>query len=197
MKITVGEKIGEGNYRICYAVTGTDLCIKKKKKYIAKKTFGHKLHYRSKIYNFFRFGGDLNRIEYKAIMSLPEELQPYMPSHVQLLKEDLIMQRAKNADGSYSKMMQKGGKVRNKVFWEHIDKIVMIFSEKNIFPSDIFRNGNNIVIKKISENEWIPVIIDFKRMNQNLDLFQYFEFGNKKKFYRRLNRFIKKFKPDF
>ncbi len=196
MEIKIGDKIGEGNYRVCHAIEDTDLCVKRTKKYVTKKIFGKKLFYRSDIYNFFKFGvSDLNIIEYKAMKSLPEELSAYLPKDLELTGDKLIMERTKNYDGSYSKMMIGNGKVDNAVFWKHIDAMLAVFIKNKTFPTDIFYRGNNLMIKKISNDEWKPIMIDFKRVKKGIDLFHYFEFGRNKTFYRRLKRFQKDFRP--
>jgi len=197
LDITIEENIGEGNFRSTYAIKGKDLCLKKHKKYVTKIIKGYSIDFRTPLFIFFKFGvTDLNAMEYKAIKKMPVELTPYIPTDIELIDEGLVMGRAKDMDGSYSKMMTKNfDLIHNKAFWKHIDIIVEIFRKHKIFPSDILYIGNNLIVKKVSEEEWIPVIIDFKRMNMGFDLFSYFEFGNEKTFNRRLARFKKTYKP--
>ncbi|NAS30514.1 hypothetical protein GTQ40_06000 [Flavobacteriaceae bacterium R38] len=197
MSISIGEIIGEGNFRTTYAVKDKDLCLKKHKKYVTKIIYGLKIDFRSNFFIFLKFGvSDLNVMEYKAIKKMPAELTPYIPSDIEFIKgEGLVMGRAKDVDGTYSEMMANFGPIHNKAFWEHIERMIKIFEDNNIYPSDILYKGNNLIVKKVSDEEWIPIIIDFKRMNMGYDLFSRFEFGSKKTFYRRLKRFKEAFKP--
>lgn len=201
MEIIIGDKIGEGNFRQCYEIVGTDLCTKRAKKHIMKEIFGRTIYLNASIYSLLKFGAtNLNKIEYKAIKSLPKELIPYLPAKISLTDDDLIMERSKDFDGSYSRIAIDNGLINNDAFWKHVTHIVTVLEENKVFPSDVFRNGNNVIVKRVSEEEWMPVLIDFKRIGYRSDPFQFnllLKSEQSKKFHRRLLEFHKRFDPKF
>ncbi len=183
----LAEKIFEGHHRECYAVAGQNLIVKKLKP-------------RPKIFwiradRFYR--RNVNREEYDLYRCLPVTLREYFPSYVELKDDMLIMERITDFDGSFSKTVLEYGRVANEYFWKDVETIVEILKKERLWLFDIFHYGNNMVVKKVSEKVYRPVIIDFKRMGWNsypLQVNLLFESECRKKFHRRLKKFVRRFK---
>ncbi len=181
------EKIGEGRHRDCFAVAGEDLIAKKLKPGVKN----------SGILTGRLFRRDVNREEYELYRRFPSGLGKYLPSYVELKEDILLMERIVDFDGSYSKTVLEHGKVANENFWKDVDSIVEILTRERLWLFDIFHYGNNIVVKKTTPEIFRPVIIDFKRVGWQAypaQLNLIFESERRKKFYRRLSKFIEKFK---
>ena len=191
------EIIGEGIYRQCFATHNPDLCVKKMKPNIIKQYFGFKFDFDMNRYMKIKFGfSDINKIEYSQIAKLPEALNKFIPSDIELTENGLIMERPKNYTGDYAINMIKFGKVSNDYFWSCIDDICAVFDENELWYQDVFYNGNNVLVKKLSKDKFMPIIIDFKNIGKNFDPLQFnllIRSEQKRKFYRRLDRFKNKF----
>jgi hypothetical protein len=194
MALNIGEKIGEGGYRECWEVLNTNLCAKSLKKKITKSYWGKiNIYFSSTLYTRLKFGiCDFNQWEYKIFKSLPKELHDYFPRNLQMKEDLLIMERPRDYDGAYSQTVGEMGSVSNVAFWIHVNKIVEILLVRQLFLLDVFYRGNNILVRKISPQEWRPVLTDVKRMGRSTYPFQPLLFSQKeqqKKFCRRLERF--------
>ena len=109
------------------------------------------------------------------------------------------MERPKDYTGDYSVNMIAFGKVRNDYFWSCVDEICAIFDERKLWYQDVFFKGNNILVKKVSKDKFVPIIIDFKNIGKNFDPIQLnllLRSEQKRKFYRRFNRFKTEFYPN-
>ena len=194
------EIIAEGTYRQCYATQNPNLCVKILKPNIIKQYFGFKFDFDMKRYLKFKFGfSDINMIEYQQITKLPEELKEFIPSDIELTEKGLIMERPKDYTGDYSLNMIRFGKVSNDYFWSCVDEICAVFDERKLWYQDVFFKGNNIMVKKVSKDKFVPIIIDFKNIGKNFDPFQLnllLRSEQKRKFYRRFNRFKTEFYPN-
>ena len=183
----LAEKIFEGHHRECFAVAGKNLIVKKLKR--RPKIFWIRA---DKLYR-----RNVNKEEYDFYRSLPSSLREYFPSYVELKDNMLIMERITDYEGEFSKTVLEYGKVTNEYFWKDVETIVEILTKERLWLFDIFHCGNNMVVKKVSEKVYRPVIIDFKRMGWHsypLQINLLFESECRKKFHRRLKKFIKKFK---
>ncbi len=183
----LAEKIFEGHHRECFAISGKNLIVKKLKP-------GPKILW---IKTDWFYRRNVNREEYDLYRSLPDSLMKYFPSFVELKDDMLIMERITDFDGRFSKTVLEYGRVANEFFWKDVETIVEILKDENLWLFDIFHYGNNMVVKKVSEEVFRPVIIDFKRMGWSsypLQINLLFESECRKKFHRRLKKFIKKFK---
>jgi hypothetical protein len=191
MKIT--EIIGEGLYRQCYATQYRDLCVKRMKPNINKQYFGFSFNIDMKRYLKFKFGIlDMNKFEFNQITKLPDTLKEYIPSEVKLTEVGLIMGRPKDYTGEYSVNMIEFGKVRNEHFWNCVDEICAVFEESNLWYHDIFFKGNNVLVKKVSKDKFVPIMIDLKEIGKNLSPVQFhlmLKSEQKRKFYRRFDMF--------
>ena len=192
--------IGEGTYRHCYATPNPDLCIKKMKPNIVKQYFGFKFNIYMERYLKFKFGiSDINRVEYRQIAKLPEPLKAYIPSNIELTKEGLIMGRPRDYNSDYSVSMIEFGKVRNEYFWNCVDEIRAVFDESKLWYQDVFFLGNNVLVKKVSKDKFVPIMIDLKNIGKNFDPIQFnllLRSEQRRKFYRRFNRFKTAFYPN-
>lgn len=191
------EKIGEGRYRECFAL-GTNLCVKKTKVKMVKTYWGFNVSFNMKLYIWLKFRTrNFNRKEYEIFLNLPTELQDYIPRSIRMEEELIIMERPRDFDGVYSKTAQKSGLISNPIFWKHVENIADILLRNNLFFLDIFYHGNNIIVKKISPDEWKPILIDVKRLGFYTYPFQLnliFKSQQRKKFLRRMERFQKNHK---
>jgi len=191
MKIT--EIIGEGAYRNCYATQNPDICIKRMKPIVNKRYFGFNFSIDMKRYLKIKFGiSDLNKVEFSQITKLPQSLKAYIPSEIHLTETELIMGRPKDYNGEYSKSMIEFGKVKNEYFWKCVDEICTVFEEHSLWYQDVFFKGNNILVKKVSRDRFVPIMIDLKELGNNLSPIQInliLKSEKKRKFYRRFDRF--------
>lgn len=198
--IEKGELIGDGNFRICYAIKNTDLSIKINRKWVVKTIAGFKIPFPAFIFSLLKFGTfNPNKKEFDIIQQLPLELLTYLPKHLELQEGNLIQTRPKDFDNNYSSTVIKYGKVENDIFWNHVQNIENIFIKYQFFPLDIFRGGGNVIIEKKSETEWKPIIIDIKRIGyrpivDSLDLKLIFKSAQEQKFLQRMHNFKLKYK---
>lgn len=179
------KEIGMWNHRICYEIVDSDLCAKK----IKPLTF----HIRSLIAHIFR---DINQEELKIFNSLPDDLKTYFPDYYEKKNDMLISQRPKDFDGSFSKTLIEYGPIENVYFWESIDIIISLMTKHKLRFFDAFHQGNNIVVQKISEDKYKPIIIDCKRVwwaAYPLQVNLLFNSEKQKKFNRRIVQFKQSF----
>ena len=192
-----GQLIGEGGYRKCYTTDSPDLCVKRMKSNIIKHYFGFNFNFNMKMYLRIKFGiSDMNQLEFDQIKKLPESLKAYIPSNIGLTREGLMMGRPKDYNGEYSRNVIEIGKIRNEFFWNCVDEICEVFEQNNLWFHDVFFKGNNLLVKKISEDKFIPIMIDLKEIGKTLSPIQFnliFRSEQKRKFYRRLNQFKTKY----
>lgn len=198
----LGEEIGKGNYRFCYALKNTDLSIKINRKFVIKNLAGIKVHFPAFIFSFLKFGTvNPNKKEYEILMSLPTSLRTYLPKHIEYRDGYLIQSRPKDYDGNYSISVYHHRAFKNEAFWNHVKIIENMLLEHEIYPLDIFRGGGNIMIQKLSETEWKPILIDFKRVGyrpfaDSLDFKLVLKSEQRKKFLQRMESFLQTYKID-
>ncbi len=82
----------------------------------------------------------------------------------------LRMERVKNYDGTPAMTLRRHEKIDNPYFWKKFDELVEFLKAKKIPLMDF--SPDNIMVKKISDNQFIPVIVDYKRMSRRNYLFQ-------------------------
>jgi len=140
---------------------------------------------------------DINQEELEIWQNLPENLKEYFPKKYEKRGKLLISERPKDFDGTFSKTLIEYGSINNINFWESIDFIVHQMVDHKLRFFDIFHIGNNILVQRISEDVYKPIIIDCKRIGWSsypLQINLLLDSEKKKKFYRRFNRFKRKFK---
>lgn len=182
----LSEPIGEGRYRECYGIDGSNLCAKRLKPL--------KLNIKSLVAHILR---DINQEELDIFLNLPEDLKPYFPSKYQKKNELLITERPKDFDDSFSKPLIEYGGIDNLSFWKSVDSIANLMVRHKLWLFDVFHMGNNIVVQRISENTYKPIIIDCKRFGWSsypLQVNLLLDSEKEKKFHRRLDKFKQIFK---
>jgi len=179
--------IGRGKYRDCFSVKNSHLCAKKKRPF----------HLRLKNIrpSYFR---DLNKEELIVYNSLPSKLKEFFPGAYHIEGPYLLSERPRDYNGEYSRIIMEHGPVHSKEFWEDIETIFGLLMDHKIWLFDIFNRGTNIMVQKLSEDVFRPVIIDCKKFGLRSYPCQvnlWFESERRKKLIRRLGYFKQKFKP--
>lgn len=196
----LGEIIGDGNFRVCYALKDSDLSIKINRKFVKKKLAGITFNFPAFIFSLLKFGTiNPNKKEFEIINQLPSELRTYLPNQIAFKEGNLIQSRPKDYTGNFSSTVINYGKVTNEAFWKHVQHLENLFIKYQFFPLDIFRGGGNVIIEKISETEWKPIIIDIKRVGyrpiaDSLDFKLVFKSAQQQKFLQRMEEFKRKYK---
>ncbi len=111
----------------------------------------------------------------------------------------IIASRAFDYDGTPSRTLQNHGPTNNANFWNHIDSIVDYMIESRRFIFDIFNAGQNIIVQKLSANEFVPVLIDVKKVGRSMyptQLQLLHPSGQSNKFRKKLEGFQNRFKND-
>ena len=188
--LELAEKIGEGHFRECYAVKNEpELCMKIFK---PELTFLQRLH-------LGLLHRNMNLDEYHTFRKLPEALKPYFNPVIRASRHHLVTRRPVDYDGSYSLPVSDYGKISNKYFWEEVEKVVALFETYNLWFFDAFQVGTNVFVQRLSEDQWKPVIIDYKRhgwRSYPAQLHLLCDSEKKKKFYRKYDRFTGLFMAD-
>lgn len=200
----LGRKIAEGKYRECFEISDDpSLCAKVQKNVIERRFLGFRVKYSLRIYTLLKFLiPDLNERELDIINDLPDELREYLPPISRLERDDgngetrLVMTRSIDYDGSYSKVVSENGVIRNEMFWQHIEKIMNIMIQNNIFLFDI--TGRNMIVRKLSPTSWQPILIDLKSLDRSMYPYQLnlvLKSEREKKFHRKLRKFKDLYMP--
>lgn len=188
--IKLADKIGEGNFRECFAVAGEPgLCVKRLKPGLGLL---QRLHLRL-------LRPRMNQEELDTYNRLPELLKPYFNPVIDARREYLVTARPLDYDGSHSKPVCDYGRVSNEYFWEEIEKIVELFEQHNIWFFDAFQIGTNVFVQRLSEEKWKPIIVDYKRLGWKsypVQLNLLFDTEKRRKFYRKYRRFVQNFRAD-
>ncbi len=183
IKLDLGDKIGAGHFRECFSVKGDPgLCVKKLKPNL---TFFQRLHLKLLRRNF-------NQDEFRIYNQLPQTLKPYFNPVIQASGDYLITTRPMDYDGSHSLPVSDYGKISNAHFWNEMKKIVALFEKHNLWFFDAFQLGTNVFVQRLSEDRWVPIIVDFKRhgwRSYPAQLNLLCDSEKKKKFYRKYHRF--------
>lgn len=134
-----------------------------------------------KLYSLYKYGTtDPNKIDYtnynRFISSLPKEMEPSFakilgiegtPGHT-ILRQELIT----DFDDAPSKTLADTGRISDKNFWKTFEGIVEKFVENDIPMTDLDAGG--ILVRRISPNQCIPVLYDYKKMTPRTRPFQPF-----------------------
>lgn len=185
----LAEKIGEGNFRECFALQGEPgLCYKRIKPHLGFMQRLQVIFLRRR----------MNQEEMKTYNALPPVLKPYFNPIVDAGKSFLVSERPIDFDGSYSRPLNDYGKVGNACFWEQTEQLVKLLDRHRMWFLDIF-GSTNVIVQRLDEKQWKPIIIDYKHlgwkafpMQMNLVLGS----ERRKKFYRNYLRFKSHFRAD-
>ncbi len=184
----LADKIGEGNFRECFAVRNEPgLCVKRLK---PQPGFFRRL-------SIFVLRRDINREEFDIYNRLPDDLKPYFNPVLEFTGDYLVTSRPVDYDGKHSKPVCEYGKISNVLFWEEISKLLDLFEKHNIWFFDAFLKGRNVFVKKRSKDEWVPIIVDYKRLGWKAYPVQVnlvLDSEKRKKFYRYFRRFETNFR---
>lgn len=182
------EKIGEGNFRECFAVEGDPgLCMKQ-----LKPDLG--FLQRLQVWILRR---RMNEEEKAIYENLPAELKPFFNPIVDASRKCLVTARPMDYDGQHSRPVRDYGRISNAGFWQQIDEIVRLLDKHQIWFFDTFQVGTNIFVQRLSETNWKPVIVDYKHIGWKSFPMQFnllFDAEKRKKFYRSYRRFEARFR---
>lgn len=183
-----GDKIGEGNFRECFAVAGEPgLCIKRLKPGLGPLQKLQVIFLRRR----------MNHEELKTYKSLPAELKEFFNPIIDASDEYLVTGRPLDYDGTHSRPVCVYGKVFNEMFWGEVEKLVSLLDEHKIWFFDTFQIGTNIFVQRLSETEWKPIIIDYKHLGWKAFPMQFnllLPSEKRRKFFRCYRRFEKRFR---
>ena len=186
-KLVLDKKIGSGCVRDCYSIKNKEeLCVK-----ISKTN----LSFLRKLQSML-FRNQINIEEYKIYTNLPNEIKMYFNPVLEAEKKYVLTNIPQNYDGSYSKSVKDSWPLSNEKFWKEVEKIYYYLDKYKIWFLDVF-NGNNMFVKKQSETDWIPIIIDYKRIGWKSfpgQIHLLLKSEREKKFKRRYERFVNKYK---
>ncbi len=195
---------GEGRYRDTYIVgPKKDHIAKIPKAIIEKKYPLGTIPYPSEPYTLLKFGkANINEVDYANYQKLPEAVRNNFTPNTRMINGVIVQERMQNYDGtpsvSIEEHTQKYGKIQNKFFWETVEKLKQAFLLEEQPLLGVFHRGSNILVKKLSENEWIPIMIDFKRLGARSYPFQpHLNIKDRlqKKFLRQFKSFEEDYKP--
>lgn len=186
----LAEKIGEGNFRECFAVQDhPGLCYKRLRPDLGFLQRLQVLFLRRR----------MNHEELQIYHALPSELKPYFNPIVDASKSFLVTARPMDFDGSHSRSVRDYGTISNRHFWEQVERVVDLLDGHKIWFFDTFQVGTNIFVQRMSENEWKPIIVDYKHLGWKafpMQLNLVFDSEKRKKFYRSYRRFEARFRSN-
>ncbi len=184
----LAEKIGEGNFRECFAVAGEPgLCYKRLKPDLGFLQRLQVLLLRRRI----------NHEELDIYTSLPVELKPYFVPIIDAAKTYVVTARPLDYDGSHSRPVSAYGQIANKSFWYGVETLVSLLDKHRIWFFDTFQVGTNIFVKRITKDQWEPIIVDYKHLGWKafpMQLNLLLDSEKRKKFYRSYRRFEARFR---
>lgn len=171
MTIILGEKIGEGRHRIVYEISKSENYCVKVPKAVTILPFGIMgLDECVELYNNFQFrkNFEFNEREFGEYQMLidrvPDEFKKYFATVERLEKSGsnyfLVCQTIRDNNGKVTRTLHDYGNVRDKLFWEKVDKLrKMVLREKIPFMGV---HDKNIGVRV--EEDLSPVFWDFKRV---------------------------------
>lgn len=185
----LAEKIGEGNFRECFALQGEPgLCYKRLR---------HDLGFFQRLQVHF-LRRRMNQEEIHSYNALPPVLKPYFNPIVDAGKSFLVTMRPMDFDGSYSLPLNDYGKVGNSHFWEQSELLADLLDSHGIWFLDIF-GSTNVIVQRLDEHLWKPIIIDYKHLGWKafpMQLNLVLRSERRKKFFRNFHRFQSLFRAE-
>lgn len=192
-----------GRYRETYLVgPKKDHVAKIPKDVIEKKYRFGTVPYPSAPYTLLKFGStNINEVDYANYQSLPEAVRKEFTPEMRMIRGVIVQERVVDYDGEPSLTIgehtRKFGKVENPIFWERIEQLKRTFLAAEEPLLGVFHKGSNVMVKKVSEDEWVPVLIDFKRLGGRSYPFQpnlQLKGEVQKKFLRQFEKFESSYK---
>jgi len=168
-EMSFDTKIGEGNYREVYQVS-PEVCVKRLKRSRRKNYYFFSIDYPMWLY-LLKFGiVDFNKHEFqqyqRLIGGIPCELSSSFARILGVRKVDSeslsFQELVTDYDGSLSQPLVQYEKVRALSFWERLAQLRAFFMTEclpffNLRP-------DNVIVKRVSETEALPILYDYKRM---------------------------------
>ncbi len=197
------EIYGSGKFRNVYEIENGKLA-KKPKEYFNKRYFFGKIKFRNDLYSLVKLGNkNPNVIEYKNYTLLPEHIREKYVPKMRLIKGILVVDKVVDFDGKDSEAVNQvaeksGGKITNAFFWQELGRMKDELIKANCLLFIVF-NEHNIMARRSEDGNFMPIIVDLKRLN-NFNLpFQpqlYLQKYRANKFLRKYERFVKKYRPE-
>ncbi|MBU1201367.1 MAG: PhoP regulatory network YrbL family protein [Nanoarchaeota archaeon] len=193
------NKIGEGTYRDIYQVS-PDLCAKKIKSTHKKSYKIFSISYPTNTYTLIKFGiKNFNEYEYQEYLkikdAIPNELANSF-ANIEGVVEDILFQKlVKDLSENISKPLTQKKRIDNSYFWNRINQLKEFFLDEKIYNFNV--KPDNILIKELDSETFIPVITDYKRIGPRTYPFQpqlVFSDIAQKKIVRRFDRLILEYK---
>lgn len=200
---SLDQRIGEGHYRLVYRYG--NLALKVLMPYRTKDYGLFCINFPTSLYATLKFlVTDLSIAEYdnysKLISQVPQEIRdsfaiifgvtPFKEGSISLC--ELVL----NADGSLPKSLNQYGVVESSGFWMRMDNIEDFFLSRGIPNFNI--NGDNILVKELGDGNYIPVLIDYKRMGTRaypLQLHLFLKSESAKRVKRKFSAIREKYAP--
>ena len=176
MAFSLDEKIGEGAKREVFR--SGNAAVKVQKPYVSKN-FVFTIHIPTWLFGIYKIGRrDFNEAEYQNYFGLigkvPANLRDSFMKVFELIEGNgenrLVAELISNWDGAVSRSLLQHGPIENIAFWNRMDKLEQILLERDIPYFDI--RPENIVIRNVSPNYRIPVIVDYDTMGARSLIFQ-------------------------
>ncbi|MCR4325385.1 MAG: hypothetical protein NUV59_01085 [Patescibacteria group bacterium] len=181
-----------------------DHVAKTPKTSIEKKYSLGTVHYPSSAYTLLKFGKtNINEVDYENYKALPSTVREQFAASTRIIQGVIVQERVMNFDGAPSLSVEEEtrehGRIENTSFWEKIDELRRVFLAEERPLLGVFHRGSNILVRKASAEEWLPVIVDFKRLGARSYPLQpnlILRDELRKKFLRQFEAFEKEYKPE-
>lgn len=139
---------------------------------------------------------NLNLLDYKNYQLLEKIISgsDFERNFVKIYYENnyIISEIVKDFDGSISQNLLKYDGVITENFWKILENLLQFLIRKNIYFFDL--NKGNVLVKRVSKDEIIPIFFDYKSYNKKyfLQLNLLFKSEREKKVWRRFERLKEK-----
>ncbi len=136
--------------------------------------FGRIVHLPMKVRAIKRYGStDLNAAEWRNyhqyFLEIPKDLRRCFAKLHQVrhgrgraswIATELVRDYTKEPSDDLPSFFRKRGRIRNPIFWQKFRDMISFMNSKGIPFFDMI--GPNIVVRRLSAEEWIPVLVDYK-----------------------------------
>ncbi len=144
-------------------------------------------------------GKSPNQLEWnnfkRFFKNIPRELRPHIARISRQKKQNGRISHqtrmVRDFDGTISKSMHAVGKISNAFFWKSFQGMVVELVKARISFYDF--TPKNILVKRVSEEKWIPVLVDFESMGAHASPWQFWlrlNFFSGMKVHRRADRLM-------
>lgn len=202
--IVLGDIVEQGVFYRFYSIQGAP--HRWAKKVVGSRTkrypFGLTVTYPMWLYTRFKYGVlDMIQYELQVAQAMPQEVQPYLLQNPALGRTSegesvLCADKVLDWDGVPSQTLNRVGKVSNELFWRHVQEICEGLERHQLYLLGVFHGGSHVLVHKLSQNEWKPVLLDVVKSGRTMYPFQidlWSAASLRKKFLRQLQRFRNRF----